>query len=204
VSASDLDAPDPTESKKAEGICHEQYLLCMFHWGANQSRYSKLKDDLLNDMTKGVDNFPKTMVKTLQLMSNYKVPARAQHAKEKSEGVAFVQDRKVMNTRDIKCWHCSKKGHYQSNCPKLNVNGVDDGIQSFTIKEFDDGHGLFLANKVDKCMVVQNKGTELIFLPDHLYIGTCASYPSMPYAHLLDNLINSCAFYAAIQIPDPG
>jgi hypothetical protein len=110
-------------------------------------------------MTKGFDNFPKMMVKTLQLMSNYKVPARAQHIKENGKGVAFVQDGKVMNAKDIKCWHCSKKGHYQSNCPKLKVEGTDDGIQNFTIEEFDDGHGLFLANKEDKCMFMQNNGT---------------------------------------------
>jgi hypothetical protein len=78
VSASDLDAPDLTKSKKADEIFCKQYLLCMLLWGVDQSRYSKLKDDLSNDMTKGVNNFPKTMVKTLQLMSDYKVPARAQ------------------------------------------------------------------------------------------------------------------------------
>jgi hypothetical protein len=89
-----------------------------------------------------------------------------------------------MNTKDIKCWHCSKKGHYQSNCPELKVAGADDGIQNFTIKEFNDGHGLFLANEEDECMFMQNKGAELIFSPDHLYINTCASYPSTPYAHL--------------------
>jgi hypothetical protein len=81
VSASDLDAPDLTNAKKAEEICCKQYLLCMLLWGVDQSRYSKLKYKLSNDMAKGVDNFPKTMVKTLQLMSNYKVPARAQPVK---------------------------------------------------------------------------------------------------------------------------
>jgi hypothetical protein len=70
VSASDLDTPDLTESKKAEKICHKKYLLCMLFWGADQCRYLKLKDNLLNNMTKGVNNFPKTMVETLQLMSN--------------------------------------------------------------------------------------------------------------------------------------
>jgi hypothetical protein len=38
-------------------------------------------------------------------------------------------------------------------------------------------------------MFVQNKGAELILLLNHLYIDTCASYPSTPYAHLLDNLM---------------
>jgi hypothetical protein len=129
----------------------------MLLWGADQSRCSKLKDNLSKDITKGVGNFPKTMVKTLQLMSDYKVPAREQCIRENSMGVAFMQDGKVMNAKDIKYWHCSKKGHYQSNCSKLKVEGIYDGIQNFTIKEFDDGHGLFLADREDKCMFVQNK-----------------------------------------------
>ncbi len=128
------------------------------------------------------------MVKLLQLMSNYKVPARAQCTKENGKGVAFVQVGKVMTTKDIKCWHCNKKRHYHSNCPRLKVEG-DDGIQNFTIKEFDDGHGLFLANKEDEYLFEQNKGAESILSPDHLYINTCASYPKLLYAHLLDNLM---------------
>jgi hypothetical protein len=94
-----------------------------------------------------------------------------------------------MNTKDIECWQCSKKGHYQSNCPKLKVEGTDDGVRNFTIEEFNDGYSLFSTNKEDKCMFMKNKGAELIILLDHLYINTCASYPSMPYAHLLDNLM---------------
>jgi hypothetical protein len=103
VSARDLDAPDLIESKKAEEICCEQYLSCMLLWGADQSKYSKLKDDILNDMTKGVNNFPKTVDKLLQLMSDYKVPVRAQCIKENGESVAFVQEGKVMNAKDIEC-----------------------------------------------------------------------------------------------------
>jgi hypothetical protein len=38
-------------------------------------------------------------------------------------------------------------------------------------------------------MFMQNKGVELILSMDHLHIDTCASYPSMPYAHLLNNLM---------------
>jgi hypothetical protein len=50
----------------------------MLLWGADQSRYLKLMNNLLNNMTKEANNFPKTTVETLQLVSSYKVPARAQ------------------------------------------------------------------------------------------------------------------------------
>jgi hypothetical protein len=63
------------------------------------------------------------------------------------------------------------------------------GIKNFIIKEFDIGHGLFLTNEEDECMFVQNKGAELILSLDHLYIDTCASYPSMLYTYQLDNLM---------------
>jgi hypothetical protein len=79
-------------------------------------------------------------------MTYYEVSASAQRIKENGEGVALVQEGKLMKAKDIKLWHCSKKGHCRSNCPKLKVEGSDDGIQNFTIKEFDDGNGLFLAN----------------------------------------------------------
>ncbi len=156
-------------------------LLCMILWGADQSRYSK-KDDLSNNVTKGVDNFPKTMVEMLQLMSDYKVPVRAKCINENSEGMAFVQEGKVMNAKDIECWYCSKMGHYQSNCPELKVEGADECIQNFTIEEFNDGHSLFLANKEDDCMFLQNKGAELILSPDHLYIDVTQVHRKLTYS----------------------
>ncbi len=87
----DLDAPDPKELKITEAVCHKEYLSCMALHGAGQSRYGKLKDDLSNDMTKGVDNFPKTIVNTMHLMSDYKVPERAPRVRAGgNKGVAFI------------------------------------------------------------------------------------------------------------------
>ena len=83
-------------------------------------------------MTLGVDNFPKTIVETTRRMNDYKVPPRAQRVKEnQAKGVAFVQDGgKAPNLKDIECWHCSKKGHYMTDCPVLKVGGMDDGVQN--------------------------------------------------------------------------
>ncbi len=56
VKPQDADTAGPADVKKA---C---YLLCMLLRKADNSRYHQLKVDLSNDMTKGTDNFPKTMV----------------------------------------------------------------------------------------------------------------------------------------------
>ena len=159
-------------------------LLC----GGDQTRYSKLKDNLSNDMTKGVDNFPKMMVKMMQVMGDYKVPLRAPRNRDSNEGVAFVQDVRLINMKDIKCWHCSKKGHYCSNCPNLKVEGIGDGIQNFTFRKGDNGHRLLSTDKNEECMMVQENGLTSILSPHHIYIDTCASYSSTPHPHLLDNL----------------
>jgi hypothetical protein len=78
VALTDLATPNPNQLRNAEKMCRKKYRLCMLLLGADQSRYAKLKDDLSNDMTKGVDNFPKTMVEGMRLMTSYKVPPRAQ------------------------------------------------------------------------------------------------------------------------------
>ena len=77
----DVDTADRTDIKKAKEVCRKRYLSCMLLHGANNSRYSQLKVDLSNNMTKGTDNFPKTIVKTMYLLTNYVSPPRLQRAR---------------------------------------------------------------------------------------------------------------------------
>ncbi len=92
VPEKDLNSPDPAVLKAVTATCREQYLLCMALQRSDNSCYYQLKTDLSNDMTKGIDNFPKTMVDTMHLISDYKVPPRLQRAQPSGDaGVVFVQ-----------------------------------------------------------------------------------------------------------------
>ncbi len=70
VPEKDLNSPDHAILKATTAMCREQYLSCMALRGWDNSCYYQLKIDLLNVMTKGMDNFPKTMVNTICLISN--------------------------------------------------------------------------------------------------------------------------------------
>jgi hypothetical protein len=141
VSAADVDkttangGPDAAKIKKALVVICECYLSCMILRGSDNSRFYQVETDLQNNMTKGTNNFPKTVVQTICLLSNYKVPPRHVRAQEPdSKGVSFVQGARektpVIGTFD--CWHCGKKGHYKTSCPKLQI---DKGVQNLSIKD---------------------------------------------------------------------
>jgi hypothetical protein len=94
VAPDQVDNATANQLAKAKADCREAYLACMLLRGADSIRYGPLKTELANDMTKGQDNYPKTMVETSRLLNDYKVATRAQRARDDpGEGMAFVQDR---------------------------------------------------------------------------------------------------------------
>ncbi len=92
VKPKDVDTMSQDKIKKGKKVCHKCYLLCIILCGANNSQYFQLKNALSNNMTKGADNFPKTIVETMRLLTNYKAPPRLQQVHDPDgEGLAFVQ-----------------------------------------------------------------------------------------------------------------
>ncbi len=80
--AADVGMPDADKLKKALVVCCNSYLSCMIPQGSDNSRFYQEKTDLANNMMKGQDNFPKTIIKTMHLLNDYKVPSRQQRIKD--------------------------------------------------------------------------------------------------------------------------
>ncbi len=151
IAPADVGIATSQQIEDAEKVCRESYLSCMILRGADNIRYYQLKTDLSNVMTMGTDKFPKTIVETMRLLTDYKaLPWLQRMRKPDGEGLAFVQGdggkrpSSSASSSKVKCWHCDKVGHYKSDCPELQV--LDVGVQNLNVKDCDDAHTLFSAN----------------------------------------------------------
>jgi hypothetical protein len=107
---------------------------------ADRTRYGKLIEEVENDFLKGHDNYPKTPTEAYNLLVNYRNYVTVNKRNVQQGGldqVAFVTDGKRQKTDGeenkfphIKCFKCSKSGHYKSDCPKRNQgNTSSDNAQ---------------------------------------------------------------------------
>jgi len=157
----------------------------------NNSRYFQLKVDLSNNMKKGTDNYPKTIVETMHLLTDYVPPPRLQSVSDPDgEELAFIQgedgtSRGPKSKSEVQCWHCGGP-HFKSECPKLKL--LDTGVQNLNIDNRNEEHNLFLADDGYGLIQKQAKGVRGILSPYHAYIDMCASYSSTLYPELLSNL----------------
>ena len=187
----DVNTADRAVIIKAEEVCHECYLSCMLLRGTDNSRYFQLKVDLSNDMTKGTDNYPKKIVETMCLLTDYVPPPRLQRMRDPDgAGLAFIQgegstSRGPKSKGEVECWHCGGL-HFKNECPKLKL--LDTGVQNLNIDNCSKEHNLFSADDGYGLVQKQAKGVRGILSPYHAYIDTCASYSSTPYPELLSNL----------------
>jgi hypothetical protein len=159
--------------------------------GTDNSQYFQLKVVLSSDMTKRTDDYPKTIVETLRLLTDYAPPPRLQRAcNPDGEGLAFIQgdggtSRGSKSKSEVECWHCGGP-HFKYECPELKL--LDMGVQNLNIQNSSEEHNLFSADNGYGLIQKQAKGVQGILSPYHAYIDTCASYSSTPYKELLSNL----------------
>ena len=103
--------------------------------------------DLWNNMTQGNDNYPKTIVETLRLLTDYVPPPRLQRVHDPDgEGLAFIQGDPGTPRgpkKDVKCFNCNVP-HYKADCPELKL--LESGIQNLNIGDCEEEHNLFSAD----------------------------------------------------------
>ena len=154
VRPKDINKADQKEVAKAKEACRECYNSCMLLLGFNNGGYYQLKVDLSHNMTKGADNFPKTMGKTMHLLTNYVCDPDPD-----GKGLAFVQGgspkRDSASKGKIKCWQCSEP-HYKNKCPKLKM--LDAGVQNLNIEDCDKEHDQSLVDDGYRLVQKQAKG----------------------------------------------
>ena len=79
------------------------------------------KVDLSNDLMKGANNYLKTIVETMRLLTICIPPPRLQRMRDPDgEGLAFIQGEGSMphgprSKGEVKCWHCGRS-HFKSEC----------------------------------------------------------------------------------------
>ena len=161
VRPKDVDSADRVAIIKAEEVCRKCYLSCMLLRGADNGGYFQLKVDLSNDMTKGADNYPKTIVETMRLLTNYVPPPRLQRVRDPDgKGLAFIQgeggmSRGSKSKGEVECWHCGGP-YFKSNCPELKL--LDTGVQNLNIDDCSEEHSLFSADDGYGLVQKQAKG----------------------------------------------
>ena len=99
-----------------ETTTREIYLACAFLINSDLRRYGRLIEELENEYTKGNDNYPRNMVKSYQLLNEYK-QWNPRATLPESLGVAFSQqgnnNKSVQRTTEWKkketCHNCGQK-----------------------------------------------------------------------------------------------
>ncbi len=166
VKLENINTVDPKEITKVGEACRKCYLLCMLLHGTNNGWYFQLKTDLSNNMIKGSDNFPKMIVETMHLLTNYRSLPKLQRVRNPDDkGLVFVKGkgstphslkRDSTNKDEIKCFHYGIMGHYKNVCP--NLRALEEGNQNFNIDDCHKEHNLFYANNGYELVQKQEKG----------------------------------------------
>jgi hypothetical protein len=134
----------PDEQEAVRVSAWERFLSYALMETSN-SKHDKIKNDLLDDYTKGSDNYPQTRSQALMLMDHYsKTPTAittlegtvfAQSGKKKKKGGNMEKKPKAAKDpkdfdkewwKDKECYRCGKKGHPASACSVKPLSDNDN------------------------------------------------------------------------------
>lgn len=110
-----------SEIAAAQARTRERYLAYIFVYRLDYNRYQGMKKDLMNDCTKGKDNYPSTVLDAYNLIVNYKYDRKPKiQSGSETEGLSFNQneDNRRNRYKDVTCCNCGEKGHIAPNCQK--------------------------------------------------------------------------------------
>jgi hypothetical protein len=118
----------------ARGKC----LAVAFLAGTDKQRYGRLIEELENDYSKGMNNYPVTLTSAYKLILNYRNYQRpASRVFNDSEAVNFANVEKwVVDRTKVRCFNCSVMGHYANECTepkKENDSGYTEGTANAII-----------------------------------------------------------------------
>ena len=100
---------------------------------ADRGRYAKLMTDLKDQYTLKSDVYPSDITSAHNLLENYSSKSntkRDNNTQQQTEGLQFAQRSDPVPGRNgkifptIECFKCNKKGHYASQCPSVEREGV--------------------------------------------------------------------------------
>jgi hypothetical protein len=133
------------DKQEAVRVSARERFLSYALFKTSSSKHNKIKDDLLDDYTKGSDNYLQTRLQALMLMDHY---SKTPTAIITLEGTAFAQsgkkkkkvgdkEKKLKADKDPKdfdkewckdkeCYRCGKKGHPASPCSVKPLSDNDD------------------------------------------------------------------------------
>ena len=101
----------------------DEFLATAFMLLADRSRYGRLIEDLENQFTQGIDNYPKTLNAAYSLLNHWKQDPQliARMLTPVSESVSFAQ-KTGTHPSDIKCYSCKGTGHISTDpiCPNYD------------------------------------------------------------------------------------
>ena len=113
----------------------EEFIACLFILLADNGRYKGLKIELANDFTMGQSNYPKTVVSSKRLLTDYIATGKRKYFKQELDNAGYAFSKTDHDNdwkKNVSCNGCDLKGH-QLN--EYNKTSPEDKKRIYAIKK---------------------------------------------------------------------